>query len=41
VWVDPLADVACAVLTDREFDDWALHHWPQFSSAVLAQVARY
>jgi CubicO group peptidase (beta-lactamase class C family) len=40
VWVDPLADVACAVLTDREFDDWALHHWPQFSSAVLAQFAR-
>jgi CubicO group peptidase (beta-lactamase class C family) len=40
VWVDPIADVACAVLTDREFDQWALAHWPEFSSAVLRDVAR-
>jgi CubicO group peptidase (beta-lactamase class C family) len=40
VWVDPIADVACAVLTDREFDAWALAHWPEFSSAVLADYAR-
>jgi CubicO group peptidase (beta-lactamase class C family) len=40
VWVDPIADVACAVLADREFDLWALTHWPEFSSAVLREVAR-
>jgi CubicO group peptidase (beta-lactamase class C family) len=40
VWVDPIADVACAVLTDREFDEWALSYWPEFSSAVLDEFAR-
>jgi len=40
VWVDPLADVACAVLTDREFDEWALAHWPEFSTAVLDELRR-
>lgn len=40
VWVDPIADVACAVLTGREFDQWALTHWPEFSSAVLRDVVR-
>ena len=40
VWVDPLADVACAVLTEREFDEWALAHWPEFSDAVLNEFSR-
>jgi CubicO group peptidase (beta-lactamase class C family) len=40
VWVDPLADVACAVLTEREFDEWALAHWPAFSDAVLSEFSR-
>ena len=40
LWVDPIADVACAVLTDREFDEWALTHWPEFSTAVLSELAR-
>jgi len=40
VWVDPMADVACAVLTGREFDEWALAHWPRFSSAVLDELRR-
>jgi CubicO group peptidase (beta-lactamase class C family) len=40
VWVDPLADVACAVLTDREFDEWALAHWPEFSTAVIDETRR-
>jgi CubicO group peptidase (beta-lactamase class C family) len=40
VWVDPLADVSCAVLTDRSFDQWAMSHWPEFSSAVLDEFAR-
>ena len=40
IWVDPIADVACAVLTDREFDEWALAHWPEFSTAVLDELRR-
>ncbi|NBV82148.1 MAG: class A beta-lactamase-related serine hydrolase [Actinobacteria bacterium] len=40
VWVDPIADVACAVLTGREFDEWALAHWPDFSTAVLDDFRR-
>jgi CubicO group peptidase (beta-lactamase class C family) len=35
VWVDPEHGVACAVLTDREFGDWAKDVWPPFSDAVL------
>jgi len=36
LWVDPEAGVACAVLTDREFGDWAREAWPRLSDAVLA-----
>ncbi|MHB8642045.1 MAG: serine hydrolase domain-containing protein [Gaiellaceae bacterium] len=39
VWVDPEARIACACLTDREFDQWALEAWPRFSDAVLAEAA--
>jgi len=28
----------CAVLTDREFDEWAKEAWPRFSDAVLEEV---
>jgi CubicO group peptidase (beta-lactamase class C family) len=38
LWVDPDADVACGVLTDRRFGDWAKEAWPAFSDAVLAEV---
>jgi CubicO group peptidase (beta-lactamase class C family) len=31
--------VACGVLTDRRFGDWAKEAWPRFSDAVLADVA--
>ncbi len=34
VWVDPDAGLACGVLTDREFGDWAIDAWPRFSDAV-------
>jgi CubicO group peptidase (beta-lactamase class C family) len=37
LWVDPDADVALGVLTDREFDDWAKEAWPKLSDAVLAE----
>lgn len=36
VWVDPLANVACVMLAHREFDEWGMQCWPQFSDAVLA-----
>lgn len=36
LWVDPVARVATVVLTDREYDAWALEAWPSFSDAVLA-----
>lgn len=35
VWVDPLIDRALVVLTDREFDRWALDAWPRFSDDVI------
>lgn len=39
IWVDPAADVALVVLTDRDFGDWALELWPALSDAVLAEQA--
>jgi CubicO group peptidase (beta-lactamase class C family) len=39
LWVDPDAGLACGVLTDRRFGDWAKEAWPAFSDAVLAEVA--
>ena len=38
LWVDPEAEVACGVLTDRRFSDWAKEAWPSFSDAVLAEL---
>jgi CubicO group peptidase (beta-lactamase class C family) len=37
LWVDPAAGVACGVLTDREFGEWAKDAWPAFGDAVLAE----
>jgi CubicO group peptidase (beta-lactamase class C family) len=39
LWVDPERQLACACLTDREFDDWALEAWPRLSDAVLEEAA--
>jgi CubicO group peptidase (beta-lactamase class C family) len=39
LWVDPEHELACACLTDREFDDWALEAWPRLSDDVLAEAA--
>ncbi|HEU5263658.1 MAG TPA: serine hydrolase domain-containing protein, partial [Gaiellaceae bacterium] len=36
LWVDPDAGIACAVLTDREFGEWAKESWPRLSDAVVA-----
>lgn len=37
LWVDPDARLACVVLTDREFDDWAPPLWSSLSAEVLAE----
>ena len=37
LWVDPDARVALAVLTDRDFGDWAVDAWPALADAVLAE----
>jgi CubicO group peptidase (beta-lactamase class C family) len=36
LWVDPVAEIALACMTDRNFGPWALEAWPQISDAVLA-----
>jgi len=37
LWIDPVAQLACGVLTDREFGAWALEAWPPFSDSVLGE----
>jgi CubicO group peptidase (beta-lactamase class C family) len=39
LWVDPDRGIACGVLTDREFGDWAKEAWPRFNDAVLAELS--
>ena len=39
LWVDPERELACAVLTGREFGDWAKDAWPRLSDAVLEELA--
>ncbi|MFP3901214.1 MAG: serine hydrolase domain-containing protein [Acidimicrobiia bacterium] len=39
LWVDPDAGVACVVLTDRPFGDWAPPLWSELSQAVLDEHA--
>jgi hypothetical protein len=38
--VDPVAGVACVALTDRTFGPWAAKAWPEFTDAVLGELAR-
>jgi CubicO group peptidase (beta-lactamase class C family) len=35
LWVDPTRELAAIVLTDREFDEWAMTVWPQFNDDIL------
>jgi CubicO group peptidase (beta-lactamase class C family) len=39
LWVDPVADLALIVLTDRDFGDWCKPLWPVLADAVLADAA--
>lgn len=40
LWVDPVAGVACACLTDRDFGPWTFEAWPALGEAVLAAHGR-
>ena len=37
LWVDPVADLALVVLTDRKFEEWAYPLWPALSDEVLRE----
>lgn len=41
LWVDPQADLAFVVLTDRDFGDWAYDLWPAISDGVLREFAAH
>jgi CubicO group peptidase (beta-lactamase class C family) len=41
IWVDPAADLALVVLTDRDFDAWAHPLWPALSDGVLREFERH
>ena len=36
LWVDPDAGLACACVTDRDFDSWAAEAWPRLSDEVVS-----
>jgi CubicO group peptidase (beta-lactamase class C family) len=41
IWVDPVADLAMVVLTDRDFGDWAHPLWPAISDGVLREFGAH
>jgi CubicO group peptidase (beta-lactamase class C family) len=38
LWVDPELGVACGVLTNRDFGDWATNAWPRFNDTVIEEL---
>jgi CubicO group peptidase (beta-lactamase class C family) len=40
LWADPQLGLACGVLTDKEFGDWAIAAWPRFNDDVVGEAAR-
>jgi CubicO group peptidase (beta-lactamase class C family) len=38
LWVDPVAGIALACLTDLQFGDWAAAAWPRLADAVLEEL---
>ena len=40
LWIDPVADVSCVMLAEREFDEWGMEYWPTFNDAVLTCLSR-
>ncbi|KAA0092024.1 class A beta-lactamase-related serine hydrolase [Mycolicibacterium sp. P1-18] len=41
IWVDPAADLALVLLTDRDFGDWAHPVWPAISDGVLREFGTH
>lgn len=41
VWVDPAADLALVVLTDRDFGDWTYPLWPALSDGVMREFGAH
>jgi CubicO group peptidase (beta-lactamase class C family) len=41
LWVDPDADLALVVLTNRNFGDWAYELWPALSDGVLREFGAH
>ena len=39
LWVDPVANLACASLADRDFGAWAIRAWPALADAVVAEFS--
>lgn len=39
LWVDPVARLALAVVTNRDFGSWSMQSWPELSDLVLARYA--
>ena len=37
LWVDPEFGIACGVLTDKEFGEWAIDAWPRFNDSVVGE----
>ncbi len=37
IWVDPELQLACCVLTDREFGDWAKDAWPRLADSIVGE----
>jgi CubicO group peptidase (beta-lactamase class C family) len=37
IWVDPEAELALVVLTDRDFGEWALDLWPTVSDLAISE----
>lgn len=40
LWVDPVADVACVMLANRDFTQWGMEFWPAFNEAVLREASK-
>ncbi len=41
IWVDPAAELALVVLTNRDFSDWAHPLWPAISDGVLREFGAH
>lgn len=41
LWVDPAADLAFVVLTDRDFGEWTYPLWPAISDGVLREFGAH